>query len=513
MAELKYKPDGAVLRQYMRDDDFWRGIRGPVGSGKSVGSAIEVFRRALQQQPNDKGIRRSRWAVIRNTGPQLKTTTIKTWLDWFPEEDYGKFKWGVPYTHHIMVGDIDLEVIFLALDSPDDIRKLLSLELTGVWLNEAREMPKEIIDACTMRVGRFPSMREGGPSWYGVICDTNAPEDDHWWSIMSGDAPLPEFMGEHEALMLRKPEGWKFYTQPPALLEEKDEEGNVIAYHKNPDAENANNLTPDYYKKIITGKGKDWIDVYIMNRLGTVSEGRVVYPSYNEETHTAKEPIRVMPGRTIWVGLDFGFYPAAVFGQRSGHGQWHIIREIVPEDMSLPEFARVIKAAIGELLVNDKQDFKIYGDPSGSIRSNAREDKKTVFQILKANGVQAYPAPLPSNDPTVRIETVKSILDRMVDGQPGVVFSPECNYLVKGFRAGYCYRRINVGGAAKYENAPSKNKYSHPHDALQYLFLGAGEGRTLTRGNNQAQRKHLAKTKWNLFSKKKRGKNTRTVRL
>ena len=128
MPEFKYKPDGVILKQYMKDSSFFRGIRGPVGSGKSVASAVEVFRRALMQQPNDKGIRRSRWGVIRNTGPQLKTTTIKTWLDWFPEADYGPFRWGVPFTHHIMVGDLDLEVIFLALDSEEDIRKLLSLD-------------------------------------------------------------------------------------------------------------------------------------------------------------------------------------------------------------------------------------------------------------------------------------------------------------------------------------------------------------------------------------------------
>ena len=481
MNKFDFKPHGEVLRQYMKATDFWRGIRGPVGSGKSVGSAVELFRRALQQEPNADGIRRTRWAVIRNTGPQLKTTTIKTWLDWFPENTYGPFRWGVPFTHHIKVADLDMEVIFLALDNEDDIRKLLSLELTGIWVNEAREIQKAIIDACTMRCGRFPPMREGGPSWYGMICDTNAPEDDHWWAVMSGDAPLPEFISEEEALMLRKPEGWKFYTQPPGMIEEKDEEGLVTGYHMNPDAENVGNLPPEYYKKMIEGKTKDWIDVYVMNRLGTVSEGKVVYPMYNDETHRAKESLRIMPGRTIWVGLDFGFYPAAVFAQRSGHGQWHVIKEVVPEDMSTPEFARVIKATLSELLVNESQLFRIYGDPSGSIRSAARDDKKTPYQILRANGVDAYPAPLPTNDITKRIECVKMVLDRSVDGHPGIVFSPECNYLIKGFRAGYCYRRVSASGAPRYELQPSKNKYSHPHDALQYLLLGAGEGRSCRR--------------------------------
>ena len=160
------------------------------------------------------GVRKSRWAVIRNTNPQLKTTTIKTWLDWFPEEDWGKFHWSVPYTHHIKKADLDLEVIFLALDRPEDVKKLLSLELTGIWINEAREIPKSIIDACSMRVGRFPSMKDGGCTWTGVIADTNAPEEDHWWPIMSGEVPIPDHIPKEEAKMLVKPDNWNFYTQP-----------------------------------------------------------------------------------------------------------------------------------------------------------------------------------------------------------------------------------------------------------------------------------------------------------
>ena len=502
MPEFKYKPDGVVLREYMKCNDFFRGIRGPVGSGKSVASAVEVFRRALQQAPNEQGIRRSRWAVIRNTGPQLKTTTIKTWLDWFPEDVYGPFLWGVPFTHRIMVGDVDLEVIFLALDDEADIRKLLSLELTGVWANEAREMPKAIIDACTMRVGRFPSMREGGPSWYGMIADTNAPEDDHWWPIMSGDAPIPEFMTPQEVLMLRKPEGWRFFTQPPAMVEEKNVDGDVIGYTISDEAENRKNLTPDYYNKIITGKSKDWIDVYVMNRLGTVSEGKVIYPDFNDQVHVAKEILYPSPNRTLYVGLDFGFQPAAIFAQRYARGQWNILDEIVADDLSTPAFAGEIKAKIKELTSSVDQEVRIFGDPAGDQRTPGREDSASAFKILKQHGIIAKPAP--TNDPAVRIECVKAVIDRMIDGRPALLVSPKCATLKKGFVAGYCRRRINVNGAPRYEERPAKNKYSHPHDALQYLFLGAGEGRALTVGQSSSKPKAQAKTKWPVFGKKRR---------
>ena len=69
--KFKYKPDGEVLKSFMRDDTFFRGIRGPVGSGKSVACCVEVFRRALQQEKNSDGKRKSRWAIVRNTNPHL----------------------------------------------------------------------------------------------------------------------------------------------------------------------------------------------------------------------------------------------------------------------------------------------------------------------------------------------------------------------------------------------------------------------------------------------------------
>ena len=135
MTEVNYKPEGEVLRGFLRNEAFVRGIRGPVGSGKSVSNCIEILRRAGQQAPAADGIRYSKWAVVRNTNPELKTTTIATWLDWFPENEWGKFRWSPPYTHHIKKGDIDLEVIFLPLDNPEDVKKLLSLEVTGIWVN------------------------------------------------------------------------------------------------------------------------------------------------------------------------------------------------------------------------------------------------------------------------------------------------------------------------------------------------------------------------------------------
>ena len=496
--DFTYKPDGETVKQFLLDDGFFRGLRGPVGSGKSVACCIEIFRRASQQAPAPDGKRYTRFAIIRNTNPQLKTTTIKTWLDWFPEEAFGRFNWSPPYTHHIKKGDIDCEIIFLALDRPEEIRKLLSLELTGIFINEAREVSKAIVDGCTMRVGRYPSMKIGGPSWYGVFADTNAPDDDHWWPIMAGEAPLPDYISTEEALMLQKPQNWNFYTQPPGMLEVKNEStGAIQGYEMNPDAENVSNLHPTYYNTTVQGKTKGWIDVYVMNRLGSLDDGKPIYPMFAPETHVSRETITYSDSLPIYVGIDFGLTPAAVFAQQASDGRWLIIREVVTTDMGAARFSEVLRTQI--LKDFPTNEMLIYADPAGDQR--AQTDEATPFQILRANGVNAFPAP--SNDPIVRIESVTATLTRMVDGKPGLLLDPSCAQLRKGFASGYQYKRMQVSGEARYDLKPNKNKYSHVHDALQYLMLGGGEGRKLITGGRTLQT-FSADRSFNVFDRNKR---------
>ena len=496
MIDFKYKPDGEVLKHFMKDDTFFRGIRGPVGSGKSVGCCVEVFRRALVQEKGSDGIRKSRWAVIRNTNPQLRTTTIKTWLDWFPENDWGKFHWSVPYTHHIKKGDIDLEVIFLALDRPEDVKKLLSLELTGIWINEAREIPKSIIDACTMRVGRYPSMRDGGPSWSGVIADTNAPEEDHWWPIMAGEVPIPDHIPREQAKMLVKPDNWSFYTQPAGMLERKNEEGEIEDYEDNPKAENQNNILRSYYSNLIRGKTKSWIDVYVMNRLGHIQDGKPVYPMFASEVHIAKEEIPIAAQVPVYVGIDFGLTPAAVFAQKV-RGRWFVQSEIVAIDMGIVRFAEVLRNELSTRFAAASEVI-IYGDPAGDFR--AQTDESTPFHILRGAGLRAFPAP--SNSVDLRLEAVSSQLTKMVEGKPALLIDRRCPQLIKGFEGGYAYKRIEVSGE-RYADKPDKNMFSHVHDAAQYLFLGAGEGRALM-NTQKAARPVVARRSFDVFSRPKK---------
>lgn len=461
MTSIKYEPPGPVSRAFMRSEAFVRGIRGPLGSGKSTACIFEMIRRAKQQKLSPSGKRKSRWVVIRNTYAELQTTTIKSWHQWIPQH-IGRWQSSGPPTHHIDEGDMQMEVMFIALDRPDDIKKLLSLEVTGGWINEAREVPKAVLDALTGRVGRYPSALEGGASWFGVLMDTNSPDSDHWWYRLAEE---------------EKPAEFEFFAQPGG---------------RHADAENRENLPAGYYERMVSGKDADWVKVYVDNEYGFVKDGKPVYSDYIDALHC--RDFDVVRGWPLHVGIDFGLTPAAAIGQRSPMGQWRIHSEVVTEDMGAVRFAELFKLVMRERYPG-LPIASIACDPAGDGR--AQTDERTPLMILKAAEIDAHPAM--TNDPIKRIESVSAPMRRLVDGQPGFLVHTQCTTLRKGFGGGYAYRRLQVGGAERYQDVPTKNKYSHVHDALQYLMVDGGEAKLLTQRSTNTPRRATAVSDYDIF--------------
>lgn len=472
MVDIKFKPPGPVARRFMLSDAFVRGLRGPVGSAKSSTCVMECFRRMCMQKVGPDGKRRSRGAVIRNTNPMLRTTVIKTWEDWLKPEHFGDIKMAPPpFVHEINIGDIEAEVWFLSLDRPEDMRKLLSLELTWAFINEAREIGKTIVDGVTQRLRRYPAQKDGGFSWSGLIMDTNAPDEDHWWPIMAGEAPPPEGMSAEDIRNLVKPADWEFFTQPEAMLEQFDKDGNVIGYEINPEAENIQNLDPAYYSGMVPGKTKAWIDVYIMNRLGAINDGRPVQPQFRRTVHVAEEPLEPVQGIPIRWSFDFGLTPAALARQRVGN-RWLVLKEIVLTGAGATDLAK----AVNRSMADDFPGFKFgncWGDPAGDQRAGT--DKRTPFQVMRAAGIPARPTE--TNDPAIRRLALETPLTRMVDGAPGIVIDPRCRVTIAGLEGGWHYKRVQGGGSELFEDEPAKNRFSHPCEALEYGLLGDGEAR------------------------------------
>lgn len=441
---------------------------GPIGSGKSVACICEVLKNAHEQQPSPDGVRRTRWAIIRNTYPELLTTTLKTWLDWVPEAICPVNR-AAPITARLKspLPDgtrIDLEVIFLALDKPQDVKKLLSLELTGAFINEAREVPKAVVDGATSRVGRYPNKSDGGPTRACVIADTNPPDDDHWWYRLA----------EEET-----PDNWGFFRQPAALL--RIDNGSQIKYEPNPLAQNIDNLPNGYgyYLNQLGGKTSEWIKVYIEADYGTVEDGRPVYKStWNDRLHVTSEPIQANPKYPLILGWDFGLTPACIICQFYPSGKFAVLDELVSEYSGIKQFGRDV---VRPFLQQNYKGFRIatsVGDPAG--QTGAQTDQKTCFQVLgdsfEEGGVGIPSSPSPSNSIQARLDAVNHFLTKLVDANSAFYLSPKCTILRKGFNGGYKFNRVQVSGDERFKDVPDKNRFSHPHDALQYACQAAVAG-------------------------------------
>ena len=72
-------------------------------------------------------------------------------------------------------------------------------------------------------------------------------------------------------------------------------------------------------------------------------------------------------------------------------------------------------------------------------------------------------------------------MNRLIDGQAGFLLSPICKILRKGFAGGYHFKRVKVSGDERFHDKADKNSFSHPHDALQYMLSGGGEGAAIVR--------------------------------
>ena len=320
---------------------------------------------------------------------------------------------------------------------------------------------------------------------------------------MAGDVPPPSYLTEEEKLTLIKPKDWVFYEQPPAMLEVKDESGRIIGYENNPERANQVGVKNDYYEKQLQGKSKDWIDIYIMNRYGTLASGKPVYPTFKKETHVTPNAIEPNSKVETIIGMDFGRTPCAVFMHHIADERLDVYHEFQAKDMGAEAFASALTREIARIGLDDKMlDF--VGDPSGDYMGQS--DDQTPFKILRAAGIPVHAAS--TNDPVVRIGAVEHCLNGLSNGIPILRVSPSCKTLIAGFEAGYMYRKKNTS-EVQYEDRPHKNRFSHLHDALQYGCLRAGYGTLITTGQRMSRNKGSTQVKvgWNPF--KNRGMRRR----
>jgi hypothetical protein len=487
--EINFEPDGYVLERFLVDRSEVAIIQGPIGSGKTRAAIMRMIAHCAEQPKQRDGMRRSRWLVVRQTYPELKSTTIKAFEEMFPPGEFGTMTMSPPFTYHFRHGDIEAEFIFLALEKEDDVRKLRSLEVSGVYFNETQYIEMSMFSEALSRTGRYPSVKDGGCTWAGVIADMNAPEALHWVPIMFGLTPVPDYFTPDDVRAHKLPEGWCLFQQPPALIEVTDPNGNIAEYKVNPQAENLRWLrnAGDYYAKKVNGATKAWIDANLLNRPAAIMRGRAVFPGFSADRHVSRQPLKFQPELDLYVAFDFGLTPAAVFGQ-TVRGRIFVLAEMYAEDIGAVTFAPMVKKEILTKFPGiDISAIKMYGDPGGDIRG--QDSEQTAFQVFRRHGMNMQRAPGANrfNGPSGRRETVETILGRQVDGYQALLLDPSCRMLANAMQGGYQFKDVRTSAGMNKTDIIVKNQDSHVAEAFQYLCLGMGEGANLFFGLERAK--------------------------
>lgn len=439
-----------TVNNYIQDFIFVSLIIGAIGSGKTLGSIMKWYYLIHLQEPDNTGWRRTRTVVIRNTTVELKDTTIKSFIEWFGDDL--KMNWAnLSAVYEDEEDKVKGEILFRALDKPQDMKKLLSLEITYAYLNELRELPPEALYNVTSRLGRYPSPVMGVKATHPCAwADSNAFDQEHW---------------VYKLFFENRPNNHKLFLQPPAILDD----GSI-----NPEAENLENLPDEYYGEFMAGKPQDWIDVMAKVKFIPLQTGKPVYPEYNDRTHCFDEKDVRPPDITIPLicGGENGRTAAVVFGQVDAMGRLVIFDEIISDDISSSAFGEEVKAMMQKFYGGYRH--MIWLDPAAGSRGQVTDHVQ--LKVWRNLGLSCSLAP--TNKPDIVVEAVKKMLSTLIHGVPALVISSKCKTLRKGLNGGYQYKRVNVSGE-KYAEKPDKGKFSHVCNALEYLINGMGAGREL----------------------------------
>jgi len=199
-------------------------------------------------------------------------------------------------------------------------------------------------------------------------------------------------------------------------------------------------------------------------------DGTPVYgDDFSRAFHVSKEPLEWNNRYPIIRGWDFGLGAggmACIFSQLLSHGRLFVYREVLASDTDIEHFAPEVARLSNEWFPAAVKWFDIV-DPTGFNRSQI--NKKSCASVLRECKMEPIPGVASKVD---RRRAVSKFLSSNQKGLPKMLIDGErCPMLVSGFEGGYCYEKAKDG---QNKEDPTKNEYSHPHDALQMICCKAG---------------------------------------
>jgi hypothetical protein len=181
----------------------------------------------------------------------------------------------------------------------------------------------------------------------------------------------------------------------------------------------------------------------------------IYFKRFLRERHVKK--IEIVANWQSFRGIDFGYrHPACLWAQRSPGGQLFIVDELLPVNLTTPEFAAAIKtreAGFG-LVVPVRAS---YCDPAGKAANV--QTAATEFEVLRGDGLAPQGKPSSVRDGCVRI------MDMLADQAQPLIVSERCSGLIAALSSVKPHRSRPEVYDTEHE------RFSHPLDALRYLLV------------------------------------------
>lgn len=484
-----YAPPGPKAHGwlYSEAEDF-AGIIGPYGSAKTTTGAMKCIRTTCRQHPSTKdGRRKALITAVRPNYRRMHDTLIPSVQNFFgkdaawegpkngPQDAF--LRWEEPG-----LGLCELLIQFRAIGD-DSIQSFVrGYQPTAWWTNEFDELPDGSLSKFRSRTGRYKLneklSRADLARSMGFALDDEAFREATGYCRVFGDTNMPDLDNwVHERLLKAPRKGVEIFLQPSGLSPDAE---NLVHLHKD---------DPLYYENMKRGFEEDGdfssARRFIENLPGYTPSGQPVYPAFRYERHIGPATLRPDPMKRLIIGVDQGGQAAAVIGQKLAPLIARLYREIV-----LPEGAFLGGEEFGKLLGRVMLDeFRRFLQPGGFIirmdpaakqrHSGTKQDDPRHWAYDFIDGFEAETGfantdwdIAATNISKRRVAAVRKLLAWRdpSTGAEGLQIHPDMTVTARGFAGGYRHTGVQ-GKPGEYHPEPDKNRYSNPHDAVQYFAL------------------------------------------
>ena len=397
---------------------------GPQGEGKTFAGGARILRWAAER-PKDKPLR---GAIIRDTGTNLRDHTIPSLhkafgdITRFKSVSSSSWRWFGPR----------LEAMLFGIDSLSDLSRLQGPEFDFIWLEE----PAPIIGGASAGLSEEVfltaySRLRGGSSNKWIQVTMNPSDEMHWTYKCFDSEPLP------------LTEVFHIPYRENTHLTEDDRERVIRAFQNRPD---------------LAAR-------YVRGEWGSVQAGEAVTPEYREATHRSFYNLTPLPIKEAYRFWDGWHNPTCIITQRTPRGRILILDVIRGENMGVRQMISTLLLPVLSERYSHITRWMDHGDESMKVpdQSDTRITAAGVIGELLSTGFIGV-----SNRWEPRRESMKTILNTMIDGEPMVQISKHERILNQALRGGWHYKKT---GSSVTRDKPVKNLHSHPGDCFSYLAV------------------------------------------